>query len=344
MAALLGSIGAYDADKEEWPQYVERLSFFFEANGITGADKKKVSFLTLIGRPAFKLLWSLLHPNKPANKTFDELTQILTDHYKPAPSEIVQRFKFHSRFRKQGESVATYVSELRALAEYCNFGETLQDMLRDRLVCGINDDRIQGRLLSEPKLKYDKAVELATTLETAAHNLKELTAGRLGNRQDREGLEKPESVHRIQDKDRSKEIVAACYRCGNPDHKADKCKFRDATCHLCGKKGHLKKVYRSKKSMPKKKKPAPPQPVRRVQEDEETEDEYPLYHLHSASPDQPIEISLNVGGCTLSMELDTGAALSLVSEMLFKARPDSFRIHSNTLLLLRGRHTCAGKC
>lgn len=109
MAALLGSIGAYDADKEEWPQYVERLSFFFEANGITGADKKKVSFLTLIGRPAFKLLWSLLHPNKPANKTFDELTQILTDHYKPAPSEIVQRFKFHSRFRKQGESVATYV-------------------------------------------------------------------------------------------------------------------------------------------------------------------------------------------------------------------------------------------
>ena len=226
-----------------------------------------------------------------------------------------------------------YVSELRALAEYCNFGETLQDMLRDRLVCGINDDRIQGRLLSEPKLKYDKAVELATTLETAAHNLKELTAGRLGNRQDREGLEKPESVHRIQDKDRSKEIVAACYRCGNPDHKADKCKFRDATCHLCGKKGHLKKVCRSKKSMPKKKKPAPPQPVRRVQEDEETEDKYPLYHLHSASQDQPIEISLNVGGCTLSMELDTRAALSLVSETLFKEMWPDRTVSGSTVTL-----------
>ena len=31
----------------------------------------------------------------------------LTEHHSPAPSEIVQRFKFNSRFRHAGESVAT---------------------------------------------------------------------------------------------------------------------------------------------------------------------------------------------------------------------------------------------
>ena len=47
-------------------------------------------------------------------------------------------------------------------------------MLRDRLVCGINDEKIQNRLLSETGLTYMKAMSLAQSLETAAQNLKEL--------------------------------------------------------------------------------------------------------------------------------------------------------------------------
>ena len=63
------------------------------------------------------------------------------------------------------------MTELRALSEYCNFGSTLEDMLWDRLVCCINNDVIQRRLLSESKLQYAKAVELTTILETAAEDV-----------------------------------------------------------------------------------------------------------------------------------------------------------------------------
>ena len=38
-------------------------------------------------------------------------------------------------------SVAVYVSELRALAQYCSFGETLEVMLQDIIVCGMNDQQ-----------------------------------------------------------------------------------------------------------------------------------------------------------------------------------------------------------
>ena len=51
--------------------------------------------------------------------------EVLTKHFKPTPLEIVRRFRFNTRLRKPGESVAQYVSELRALTEYCNFGGTL---------------------------------------------------------------------------------------------------------------------------------------------------------------------------------------------------------------------------
>ena len=59
---------------------------------------------------------------------------------------------------QDGESVAVDVSELRALAQYCNFGDTLDVILRDRTVCGINEQQIQKKLLAEKGLTFDEAM------------------------------------------------------------------------------------------------------------------------------------------------------------------------------------------
>ena len=64
-----------------------------------------------------------------------------------------------------------HLSELRALAQWCKFGDTLDDMLRDRLVCGVNEETIQRRLLAESGLTLKKALEIAQGLEAAARNV-----------------------------------------------------------------------------------------------------------------------------------------------------------------------------
>ena len=66
------------------------------------------------------------------------------------------------------------MAELRKLSEHCNFGTALNDMLRDRLVCGIADQRIQRRLLTEPDLTFAKALELAQAAEAADRNTRAL--------------------------------------------------------------------------------------------------------------------------------------------------------------------------
>ena len=76
MAALLGKIEQFDPEQEEWPQYVERLEQFFEANDITGeakAAKQRATFLSVISPAPYKLLRSLLSPAKPTDKTYAEL-------------------------------------------------------------------------------------------------------------------------------------------------------------------------------------------------------------------------------------------------------------------------------
>ena len=70
--------------------------------------------------------------------------------------------------------MSNYVAELRALAEFYNFGDSLELMLRDRLVCGINDETTQRLLLAEAELTYKKALEIATSQETASKNVQTL--------------------------------------------------------------------------------------------------------------------------------------------------------------------------
>ena len=47
-------------------------------------------------------------------------------------------------------------------------------MLCDQLVCGINNEGIQNKLLAEADLTYEKALAIARSLEVAAQNLQDL--------------------------------------------------------------------------------------------------------------------------------------------------------------------------
>lgn len=95
------------------------------------------SALSVCGLKTYTLIRNLISPLKPTDKSFVELCLLVQQHKNPKPPEIVQTFKFNNRFRKSGESVATYVAEWRWLSEHCGFGDMLDRMMRDRLVCSL---------------------------------------------------------------------------------------------------------------------------------------------------------------------------------------------------------------
>ena len=78
--------------------------------------------------------------SKKASKvSLTELLKLAAAHYHPKPSLAVQRFRFNSRVLQSGESVVTYLAELKRLSADCEYGDVLNDMLHDRIVCGIQD-------------------------------------------------------------------------------------------------------------------------------------------------------------------------------------------------------------
>ena len=78
MAALLGKVEDFDPAQEDWPQYVERLEQFFEANDLRSND--------VLGPAPYKLLRNLIALIKPTDKTLEEL---VTEHYSPQFSALL---------------------------------------------------------------------------------------------------------------------------------------------------------------------------------------------------------------------------------------------------------------
>ena len=72
-------------------------------------------------------------PTKLKELTYKVVVERLTEHFSPKPIAIAQRCKFNRRYCQPRESVAVFCAELQKLAEFYEFGDSLENMLRDRL-------------------------------------------------------------------------------------------------------------------------------------------------------------------------------------------------------------------
>ena len=115
-ATSFGKLKQFDpSSSEDWIQYVERMEFYILQLMVPRALANIL--LSTIGAQAYKVLQNLISPSTQTEKSFKESVEVMTKHFCPPPSEIVQRFKFNTRLRKPGESVATYIAELRASSQ-----------------------------------------------------------------------------------------------------------------------------------------------------------------------------------------------------------------------------------
>ena len=288
------------------------------------------ALLTIGGATIYALARDSLSPNNPAAANYGDLVKVLSDHFKPKVILIYERYKFYSRNQKGTETVAEFVAGIKALAHTCSFGDQLNDMLRDRFVMGLSSSETQHTLLAEADLTFKRAVEIATAREAARRDVHAMGMASTVHSIQFSKPAKPKPQKYRSDPSRSKSVPnTACSGCGQLHWRRD-CPHRDSECYTCGRKGHLKKYcFMSKsnrgssnatRSNDRGSFKSRESRVNSVSHSSLKKDEPSCYdyvfHVNVNFHVKPIVETVLLNSVPVSMEIDTGAARSLMPRTL----------------------------
>ncbi|KAI6648345.1 hypothetical protein LOD99_12154 [Oopsacas minuta] len=160
-------------------------------------------------------------------------------------------------------------------------------MLRDRLVCGIEDGRIQRWLLSEPEIVFKKAFDIAQAMESAERNAQDLQT------------KKGEGIHMVGEDgvpnknplptDNVLRLIGESLS-EQPETRRDSNRYRRGI-HVVSGEGEVVNG-----------------------------DPFPEYNLYNVRDSNlaSLRIHARVSGADLEMEIDTGATRSVISKANFE--------------------------
>lgn len=273
--ATLGALEPFNPATVEWETYKYVLTSFLDANGIAApedgaSDRRKAVLLAYIGSKTVQLLRSLTVPEEPRTKTYDQLLELLDNHYRPQQTQYAARHVFHARKQRQGEKIADYVADLRQLVAKCDYAhEYIDTVLIEQLTEGLFADYHRKKLierldfLKADQRRFANAFEFAQRLEAIDIDVRKTTAletipaGSVNATRSSPlhgGGSRPvqpidhgsfcsTAASTQSDADAPvRRLRVACFRCGLTNHLANECRSINLTCSACRQKGHLARV------------------------------------------------------------------------------------------------------
>ena len=156
---------------------------------------------------------------------------------------------FFSRNQENGESIDHYVTVLKTLSDTCEFGNLKESLIRDRLVFGILDNSVRERLLRDPELTLQTAIELRVrSAELTNAQLKQIKADQKITEELPIHHVKSNSEHSYKNREQNLLTpIVNCKYCGKK-HPRDKnqCPAFGEKCQKCGKYNHFAATCKSK--------------------------------------------------------------------------------------------------
>jgi hypothetical protein len=187
-ATILQQFAAFDAASTEWNVYEEAFVNYLVANNIvapqgTEADRRRALLVSSIGLKTLSLLTNLCLPDQVSDKTYDQIREILRNHYVPKKTTFASTNLFLGRRQKETENVADYAADLRKLASKCEF-DNVDRRLLEQLTAGLRSDTARRKLiekmdgLTAQNRTFAAAIDFVQKFETIERDVYGQSAGK----------------------------------------------------------------------------------------------------------------------------------------------------------------------
>ena len=223
---------------------------------------------------------------------------------------------------------------MKKLCSQCEFENLKDDLLRDMLVIGLADKRLQERLLREQNLTLDKVVSTCQTYEATRKEAKTMQQSSNKDRNyDIDAVRKFDKTKQkhYKYKERDSNIISKCKYCSY-SHKRGECPAYGKVCNSCKKKNHFSACCTKKnKEIPPKKEI---NQVHVADDPSTSEDEFEEFFIgvingdpkedlisfvdddleitQSESSDEDWSIDLITNGSMVNYKIDTGARANVL--------------------------------
>lgn len=328
---------AFNASRDDWAVYQERLQQYMVSQNISTPNAKKATLISLMGNAAYKELRDMCWPAEVSIKSYEDICELLRHQYAEPVVVHHARREFYRAVRTSGEPVQQLLLRYRGLAAKCAFGANYETILLDKIVSS-QDGQIFDRLCEEDStLSLEQALKIIQRKEGQL-KLNEMACNYNTVREPRASRpvhERLGPVKRYESARNNNQSSSGrgteprqrrirCIHCGGTNHQTRECIHKAASCHHCKQPGHIATICPKKRT-----KYVASGQLERAQETKEEEeyefytdsDEYtgPDFEVKvnnigtKSSVNSPYDVFLTVSGKKIEFQIDTGAGISAIS-------------------------------
>ena len=217
---------------EIWKAWKNDFLIYLQATeSASKSDLVKSSILLhCIGKNAKEIYQTFTFDQDSDKMKYDSIIAKFDEYFMPRKNLTFLRFSFLTARQEQGEKFDDFYTRLRKLSEDCELGDLRNSLVKDVIIIGLYDKRLQERLLRESDINLDKVLKNCRACEASKIQTKTI--------QKKEGQP---HVDRLKKKTRnhgpSKEMINNCKFCAG-QHPRGSCPAYSRTCSKCNQKGH----------------------------------------------------------------------------------------------------------
>ncbi|XP_072759356.1 uncharacterized protein [Anoplolepis gracilipes] len=230
-----------------WHSWKEDFIIFMKVTGyIDKPNEFRANLLkNRIGKIGIDAIQTMSFDNPQDKDDMDILIAKLEEFFNPPKNEVVERYQFFIRDKKQTETIEQYINILREKAKTCNFNDMTDSIIRDKIILITQDKILRKKFFETKNLDLQKLVVIYNDYSINTEKMKEVTKEST-KEVAKESVQNPSPFpQKLPNNDPKKK----CWRC-NTQHPLGKCPAYGSKCTKCNEINHFTQCCKGLKPKP----------------------------------------------------------------------------------------------